>query len=60
MVCQRNCGWLFHFFNFERNYDGLKSKSPFNLLSKNINFKGTVMQIEKALINDRLRVSTVP
>ena len=60
MVWQRNYGWLFYFFNFERNYDGLKSKGPFNLLSKNINFKGTVIQIEKALINDRLRVSTVP
>ena len=53
MVWQRNYGWLFYFFNFERNYDGLKSKGPFNLLSKNITFKGTVMQIEKALINNR-------
>ena len=30
--------WLFHYFNFERNYDLLKSKSPWILLNKNINF----------------------
>ena len=26
------------YFNFERNYDVLKSKSPYILLNKNINF----------------------
>ena len=31
------CIWLFYYFNFERNYDVLKSKSPCFLL-KNINF----------------------
>ena len=30
--------WLFLYFNFERNYDVLKSKSPCILLNKNINF----------------------
>ena len=30
--------WLYYYFNFERNYDILKSKSPFILLNKNINF----------------------
>ena len=30
--------WFFYYFNFERNYDGLKSKSPYILLNKNINF----------------------
>ena len=30
--------WLFYYFNFERNYDVLKSKSPCILLNKNINF----------------------
>ena len=30
--------WLFYYFNFERNYDVLKSKSPYILLNKNINF----------------------
>ena len=30
--------WLFYYFNFERNYDVLKSKSPCILLKKNINF----------------------
>ena len=29
---------LFYYFNFERNYDFLKSKSPCILLNKNINF----------------------
>ena len=29
--------WLFYYFNFERNYDVLKSKSPCTLLNKNIN-----------------------
>ena len=32
------CMWLFYYFNFERNYDVLKSKSPCILLNKNINF----------------------
>ena len=32
------CVWLFYYFNFERNYDVLKSKSPCILLNKNINF----------------------
>ena len=30
--------WLFYFFHFERNYDGLKSKSRRILLNRNINF----------------------
>ena len=30
--------WLLHYFNFERNYDVLKSNSPCILLNKNINF----------------------
>ena len=33
-----NCVWLFHHFNFKRNYDLLRSKSPFIVLNKNINF----------------------
>ena len=35
---EQNCLWLFHYFNFERSYDILKSKSPCSLLNKNINF----------------------
>ena len=35
---EQNTVLLFHYFNFERNYDILKSKSPFILLNKNINF----------------------
>ena len=31
--------WFFYYFNFERSYDVLKSKSPFILLNKNTNFK---------------------
>ena len=30
--------WLLYYFNFKRNYEILKSKSPSILLSKNINF----------------------
>ena len=30
--------WLFCYFNFERNYDVLKSQRPRILLNKNINF----------------------
>ena len=37
-VWEQNCVWLFCYFNFERNYDVLKSKSPCILLNKNINF----------------------
>ena len=35
----QSCGmWLFYYFNFERNYDAFKSKSPCMLLNKNVNF----------------------
>ena len=37
-VCKQNCVWLFCCFNLERNYYVLKSKSPYILLNKNINF----------------------
>ena len=37
-VWEQNCVWLVYYFNFERNYDVLKSNSPCNLLNKNINF----------------------
>ena len=30
--------WLLNYFNFERNYDVFKSKSPCIMLNKNINF----------------------
>ena len=30
--------WLFYYFDFERNYDVLKSKSPCILLNSKINF----------------------
>ena len=42
--------WLFYYFNFERNYEGiLKSKTPCILLDKNINFNKneTESKIEK-------------
>ena len=32
------CVWIFYYFNFEKNYDVLKSKSTYFLLNKNINF----------------------
>ena len=37
-VREQTCAWFFYYFNFERNYDVLKSKSPRFLLNKNIDF----------------------
>ena len=37
-VWEQKCDWLFYYFNFERNYDVFKLKSPCFLLKKNINF----------------------
>ena len=37
-VLEQNCVWLFSCFDFERNYDVLKSKCQCFLLNKNINF----------------------
>ena len=39
-----NCGWLFYYFNFERNYDVLKLKTPFISLSQNIDFNINKME----------------
>ena len=39
-----NCGWLFYYFNFERNYDVLKLKTPFISLNQNINFNKNKME----------------
>ena len=30
--------WLFYYFDFERNYYVLKSKGPYFLLNKKVNF----------------------
>ena len=38
-VWKQNYVWLSYYFNFERNYVVLKSKSPCILLNKNINLK---------------------
>ena len=38
------CVWLFYYFNFERNYGALKSKSPYFLLNKNANFNKNEME----------------
>ena len=35
---------LTHYFNFERNYEVLKSKSPCILLNKNINLNKSEME----------------
>ena len=35
---EQSCVWLKYYFNFERNYDVLKSKNPCIFLNKNINF----------------------
>ena len=37
-IWEQNCVWLFNHFNFERNHDVLKSKSPCTLFNKNVNF----------------------
>ena len=37
-VWEPKCVWLFYYFNFERNYGVLNSKSSWILLNKNINF----------------------
>ena len=43
-VGEQNRDWLFNYFDFERNYDVLKSKSSFFLLKKNINFNKSKME----------------
>ena len=37
-VWEQNFVWFFYYFNFERNYDVSKPKSPCILLNKTINF----------------------
>ena len=41
---EQNCVWPVNYFNCERNYDVLKSKSPCILLNKNINFNKNGMK----------------
>ena len=43
--------WLFYYFNFERNYGVLNSKSPCILLNKNINVnkKKTELKMENPM-----------
>ena len=41
---EQSCVWLFYFFNFERNYDVLNSKSAYILLNKNVNFNKNEME----------------
>ena len=36
-VWEEKCVWLFCYFDIERNYDVLKSKSPWSLLNKSAN-----------------------
>ena len=38
--------WLFYYFNFQRNHDVLKSKSPFIFLNKHINFNKSETESE--------------
>ena len=47
--------WLFYYFNFKRNYDILKSKSPCILLNKNIKFnkKETKSKLENPTLSFR-------
>ena len=48
--------WPFCYFNFERNYDVLKSKSPCILLNKNINFDKNETELEMENPTNILRV----
>ena len=41
---EENCVWIFYYFNFERSYDVLKSKSSCIKLNKNINFNKNGME----------------
>ena len=45
---EQNCGYLFYYFNFERNYDILKSENPCFFLNKtiNLNKSGTKSKME--------------
>ena len=36
---EQNCMWFFYYFNFECDYEVLKSKGSCILLNKNINYK---------------------
>ena len=40
------CGFSIYYFNFERNYDVLKSKSPCIFLRKNVNFNKNETEME--------------
>ena len=51
-VWEQNYMRLFYYFNFERNYDVSKSKSPCILLKKNINFN-------KSETNHKLKESQI-
>ena len=53
----QNCGWLFYYLHFERNYDVLKSKSPCFLLNKNMNFKVNMNFKIKARRNRKWKIS---
>ena len=48
--------WPFCYFNFERNYDVLKSKSPCILLNKNINFDKNEAELKMENPTNILRV----
>ena len=36
--------WVFYYFNFEKSYDILKSKDPWFLLNKKLNFNKNEME----------------
>ena len=35
---EQNCVWIFYYFNFEKNHDILKLKSPYSSWNKKVNF----------------------
>ena len=56
---EQNCVWLFYYFNFERNCDVLKSKSPCILLNESINFNKnkTESKMENPTVFERQALS---
>ena len=50
--------WLVYYFNFEKNYDDLKSKSPYILLDKNINFNENETESKMENLTNSFRETT--
>ena len=56
---EQNGVWLFYYFNFERNYDVLKSENLCIFLNKNINFNENVTESKMENTTHRLERRTL-